>query len=178
MTHHKLNRMVMAGAALVLLSACATLPETGTSSQRTATLARGDIRITISTSGVIQAEDEVKLGFESSGVVKQVQVKVGDAVRTGDVLAELDTADVQLDLRKAQVLLKDAEFAALIAQYSYSRTLDTGQPADVAAGQAAIKAATDSYKKLAAGPDAGRRASRASQPGQRRGRCAPCAGGL
>lgn len=152
MTHHKLNRRVMASAALVLLSACATMPETGSTTRRTATLTRGDIRITVSASGVIEAEDEVKLGFEASGVVKRVAVKVGDVVRQGDLLAELDTTNAQLDLRRAQVSLKDAEFAAVIAQYNYSRTLETAQPADIAAGQAAVKAASENYKKLAAGP--------------------------
>ena len=63
MIHHKRNAMWMAGAALVLLSACATLPETGSSSQRNATLARGDIRITVSASGVIQSEDEARPGW-------------------------------------------------------------------------------------------------------------------
>nr|CRH04421.1 putative efflux transporter, MFP subunit, AcrA/E family [Candidatus Magnetococcus massalia] len=67
-------------------------------------------------SGTLQAAENAQLSFEVSGKVKRVTVKLGDAVKKGQVLAELDESSYQLnrsasqgDLQKAKASLADAE---------------------------------------------------------------------
>lgn len=75
----------------------------------TATVERGPLAATLATAGNIEARQAVDLAFGQSGTVAAVHVAVGDRVQAGDVLAELDTADLELQLRSAQVALKNAE---------------------------------------------------------------------
>ncbi len=157
-------RRHMAGAVMLLtcLSACATPGGSGSLTQRTATLTRGSLIASISASGNIQSEEETRLGFQSGGLVTAVQVKVGDGVLVGTVLAQLDTTEATLTLRKSMAALKDAEATVVIATANYSRTLDGIRPADVAAARAAVNAAQATYNKVAAGPtDEEQRAARA-----------------
>ena len=70
----------------------------------TATVQRSSLSATVNTAGNIQSHQSVDLSFGQSGTVKKINVKVGDSVKIGDVLAELDTADLNLQLRSAQVV--------------------------------------------------------------------------
>jgi HlyD family secretion protein len=117
-----------------------------TQALRTATLARGTLIATASATGNIQAESEVNLTFQSSGNVTSVNVSRGDMVKKGDVLASLDTADLETALQQAQA-------ARVSATDAYSRTIEGAQPADVSAAQAALNAANAAYNKLRAGAD-------------------------
>ena len=133
---------------VALLAACSN-PFTNnqnTQSQRTATLARGTLIATASATGNIQAESEVNLTFQAAGNVTKVNVSRGDVVKKGDLLAKLDTADLESALAQAQAAL-------VIATDAYSRTMEGAQPADVSAAQAALSAANAAYSKLRAGAD-------------------------
>ncbi len=160
----RLKHLKMVGGALIaagLLVACGS-PDASATIQRTATLARGTLQASINASGNIQAEDEAKFAFQSGGLVAKVHVKVGDAVTKGSVLAELDTVDTGLALRRAQSSIKDAEAALIIAQANYSRTVEGARPAELAAAQVALRAANDAYAQTSAGPtDADIRAAKA-----------------
>jgi HlyD family secretion protein len=133
---------------VMLLVACSN-PLTNnqnTGSQRTATLSKGTLVATASATGNIQAESEVDLTFQSTGDITKVNVSRGDEVKKGDVLATLDTADLETALAQAQASL-------VIARDAYSRTVEGAQPADVSAAQAALNAANAAYAKLRAGAD-------------------------
>jgi len=134
-----------------LLAAC-SMGAAEAPAARSAILARGALQASISASGNIQAEDEAKLAFQATGTVAQINVKIGDTVQKGAVLARLDTTDAEWELRKAQTSLQDADAALIIAQSSYSRTVARAQPAEIAAAQSSVKAANDNYKKVLAGP--------------------------
>jgi len=70
---------------------------------------KGTFTNVMETLGTIQAKSTVELRFEVNGVVFAVNVKEGDAVREGDILAELEHADADLkvDFRKSK--LKEAQ---------------------------------------------------------------------
>ncbi|HWO72375.1 MAG TPA: HlyD family efflux transporter periplasmic adaptor subunit, partial [Dehalococcoidia bacterium] len=70
---------------------------------------RTNISSTISTTGTVQATQQVNLNFGSSGVIKEINVKVGDQVTAGQVLARLDDAQLQSALRAAQSNLASAQ---------------------------------------------------------------------
>jgi multidrug efflux pump subunit AcrA (membrane-fusion protein) len=57
---------------------------------QTATIVRKDVKRTVLTTGQVVSSIDLSLSFQSSGVVKRINVKEGDNVRAGQVLAVLD----------------------------------------------------------------------------------------
>ncbi len=58
-----------------------------------------------------------KLGFVTSGLVKEVLVKEGDAVKAGDVLVVLDAPELEFAVTAAQAALRSAEVNAELQRY-------------------------------------------------------------
>ncbi len=75
----------------------------------TATVQRGSIVNSVSTSGTAVAQSTADLSFGQSGKVTAVNVTVGQAVKQGDVLAEIESDTLQDSLTKAQVNLASAQ---------------------------------------------------------------------
>jgi RND family efflux transporter MFP subunit len=69
--------------------------------------------------GIVKSQvgAEVKVGSQLSGIVARLHVNVGDAVKRGDSLAELDDAQW-----RARVTSLEAELAAAIAEAAYARS--------------------------------------------------------
>ena len=93
--------------------------ETAAPALQTAKVRTGDLVITANGAGTILPAAQVDLGFRSAGVVAELNVKNGDAVVTGQVLARLENnlqaeADF-LSLFSAQGLAQ-AELAVVTAQ--------------------------------------------------------------
>ncbi len=109
---------------------------------------RGTLEVTVSGSGNLQPHTLVNLAFTQSGVVRKVYVGVGDAVKAGQVLAELDTRDLELQLQNARINLEIARIRLAQAQATAR-----ARPADLAAAQAALANAQASLEALKSGPD-------------------------
>jgi HlyD family secretion protein len=133
---------------LTLLASCSNPfnSNQSTAPQRTATVTKGTLVATVNATGSIQPESEVRLTFPSAGKVAEVRVSRGDPVETGDVLAKLDTADLEIALAQTQAGLA-------IATANYSRTIEGPRSADVKAAQAALAAANSNYSKLKGEPE-------------------------
>jgi HlyD family secretion protein len=69
----------------------------------------GTLEQTVSASGTVMAASDAKLSFDSSGKVLSVNVKRGDQVKKGDVIAVLDDRDLQLGVDQAQAGLDSAQ---------------------------------------------------------------------
>lgn len=91
----------------------------------------GDIVITTSGVGNIIPAEKVTIGFQNSGILQSLNVKVGDIVEEGDVLASLDDADAQEKLDQAEINLhaffspkaiNQVELSLLDAQEKYNKT--------------------------------------------------------
>jgi HlyD family secretion protein len=93
---------------------------------------------TVDSSGSVLPESEVTLSFGASGTVSKVNVATGDRVKKGDVLAELDTSDLALQVAQQ-------EQAYLIQQAAYSMTLTPDANA-IAAAEAQLASAEASYQ--------------------------------
>jgi HlyD family secretion protein len=147
----------------------------------TATVTQGDIVITADGSGEIVPAAELELAFRTSGVLDEVLVTVGSLVQKGDLVARLDTqelernlaeadVDVQLarldladvqdgpseaELADAEAALRDAEAELVLAQDTYADTLDSGLDTDVERQKAQYDWYVSNYQKKKAAFEAG-----------------------
>lgn len=122
---------MMLAAAAALAGATYTFYPRGEAAEgayRTATVERGDIRVTISATGMLAAISTVDVGSQVSGQVTDVLVDFNDRVARGQVLARLDpsTYEAQIAQGAAQVEsaranLATAEAALRNAQADHER---------------------------------------------------------
>lgn len=96
-------------------------------------LSRGSIASTVSATGNIEPEAEVSLSFDSTGKVTQVLVTEGQAVRSGQLLAQLDIEAFQLARDEALVGQK-------IAQAKLNKLITEADEGDLALARARINA--------------------------------------
>jgi membrane fusion protein, multidrug efflux system len=72
-------------------------------------------------SGTCRAALESRLSFKVAGTVKHVAVQVGDRVETGQLIAELEARDYELQVQEAEAALKSANAQARNANRNLSR---------------------------------------------------------
>ena len=104
------------------------------------TVRRGTLTATVNATGSISPLREAQLGFNTSGSLIKLDVKQGDMVKSGQVLASLDTRELELQLAQSEASLASAQ--ARLDQ------LKNPSPADVAAAQAAVNSAEAALAQL------------------------------
>ena len=75
-------------------------------------LARMDLENSVSLSGNVESEQSRSVYSTLSYLVESVNVEVGDQVKAGDVLAQLDTESLELDLKQQQASLNQTAASA------------------------------------------------------------------
>lgn len=102
-------------AMTVMLQGCSLAPEeeellappiddSGEVTYTTETIKRGDITNKVSGTGSVNSQTQYNLAFtHQGGYLKTVNVKLGQQVSAGEVLAELDTDSIKNDLRKKEL---------------------------------------------------------------------------
>lgn len=70
---------------------------------------RGDLRVTVNATGSLDTLETVDVGAEVSGRILEVLVDFNDPVKKGQVLAKLDTEQLDARLREAQARLRSAK---------------------------------------------------------------------
>jgi HlyD family secretion protein len=109
----KHKKLIIAGVAvIVVIAAIFGLRARGNGDTETVAVRKGDLVKTVSVSGKVVAVDSADLAFARAGTVSRVYRQVGDAVRAGDVIAELSAGSARADLLKAQADLAAAEAEA------------------------------------------------------------------
>ncbi len=101
---------------------------------QTATVYRGDIVITADGSGELVPAAEVELTFRTNGVLGEALVEVGDQVQEDDVLARLETDDLERALANADVEVE-------LAQLDLADVREGPTDADLADASAALRGA-------------------------------------
>lgn len=81
----------------------------------TAPVTRGDLNVIVTATGSVQPTDQVEISSELSGTIRTVNVTYNSAVKTGDVLAELDTNKLEADMQSARAKLASAKANVLKA---------------------------------------------------------------
>jgi macrolide-specific efflux system membrane fusion protein len=75
----------------------------------TATAALGDIEQSVLATGTVQASKQISVGAQASGQIRALYVALGDVVKKGQLIAEIDAMKQQNDLRNAEAALLSAE---------------------------------------------------------------------
>ncbi|HEX8597780.1 MAG TPA: HlyD family efflux transporter periplasmic adaptor subunit [Chloroflexia bacterium] len=158
--------VLLAAAIIVAVIAVLASPPKGPA---TAQVRRGTIISSVETTGKLEAQTSARLSFRTSGRVERVIAKQGDRVKAGQVLAELESDNLQRQLREAQaqsqishLRLQQAELGprqeditAATADLSAAKAQleqlkGGGRPEDITAAQAALnqaQARLDGLKK-------------------------------
>ncbi len=113
--------------------------------QRTVKVQRGSLGTTVEASGSLTPIRRQTLTFGTSGRVRRIAVSEGDKVVSGTLLAELDTADLELQVR-------DAEQNLAIRQAALAQLQATPVAEDVASARASLEQARRNYEEVKAGP--------------------------
>ncbi|MFT3773357.1 MAG: efflux RND transporter periplasmic adaptor subunit [Minicystis sp.] len=120
---------------------------------RTAEVGRGDLRVTVTATGMLQATTTVEIGAEVSGRILKMTVDANDLVKKGQVLAVIDPEQLRAAVDQAGAQLAAAD--AAIRQAKATRE-EARAAADRAAVQ--IKEGLLSKKELEAANAAAERA--------------------
>ncbi|MGD8559286.1 MAG: efflux RND transporter periplasmic adaptor subunit [Gammaproteobacteria bacterium] len=127
----------------------------------TAEVKKGDLTVTVTATGTVQPVNQVDVGSEVSGTIKEVAVDFNDRVERGQVLARLDTdrlkaqvIEARESLQSAKAKLEEAKATVLETRLRFqrceklfARQLCSGEDLDTArASQARARAAQASAK--------------------------------
>ncbi|MEW6059078.1 MAG: HlyD family efflux transporter periplasmic adaptor subunit [Actinomycetota bacterium] len=115
----------------------------------TATVARGNVRSTVSASGTVESPRTVGANFVTGGTVTDLQAEVGDHVSSGEVLAHVDDSSYRVALQSAYAGVESAEAglvsaqANLVSAQASLEELKEGDPteAQLAQAEAAVTSA-------------------------------------
>ncbi|WP_051289643.1 efflux RND transporter periplasmic adaptor subunit [Paenibacillus massiliensis] len=110
---------------------------------QTVQVARGDVTKTLELSGTVEATKEVNLNFTSADDTKltAVNVKVGDVVKKGQVLATLDQSDGLVQLKESQASLEVAQAQLEQAQETASESEIAVQRVNVSKAELTLESA-------------------------------------
>jgi multidrug efflux pump subunit AcrA (membrane-fusion protein) len=105
---------VLAIVAVALVAIGITSLGSGSSSssaatKRTSTVGKGVVQSTVSGNGTLEPAQKVELSFGASGEVTKIDVKAGEKVTKGQVLAEVDSSSARASLASAEAALLEAE---------------------------------------------------------------------
>ncbi len=104
-----------------------------------ATVKRGTLIQTVSETGTVKARSELKLNFLQTGKIAKIYVQVGDKVKAGQALAELDYSS--LSNQK-----KEAEANLMVAKANLAKLLAGASKHDIAVAQANVEQAKTAYE--------------------------------
>jgi RND family efflux transporter MFP subunit len=111
-------------AAAVSLAACQPEADKGepqARAVRAVTVAGSEVGVPITLTGRIEARDEASLAFRISGRIMENDLKLGDQVKPGQVLARLESQNEQNALHAAQARLTAAQAQLTQARNQFER---------------------------------------------------------
>jgi RND family efflux transporter MFP subunit len=138
-----LPRHLTAAAAVLLLAACgadqrAALPQKGTAEVGVrAVKPRSATGALATLTGELRAKSEAVLSADVTGRIERLRVDVGDRVKKGDVLVEIDGAQARIGLQQARAA------RAMAAAGLRSAESDLGRTRQLAAGDAVSAAGAE-----------------------------------
>ncbi|MEF9898405.1 MAG: efflux RND transporter periplasmic adaptor subunit [Pseudomonas sp.] len=149
----KKRRLVLCGLGLLSLSALLAWKTFSSSADplSTVSVTRNDIESSVTALGTLQPRRYVDVGAQASGQIRKLHVEVGDQVKAGQLLVEIDPSTQQarldagrfsIDNLKAQLAEQQAQYLLAEQQYKRQRNLAAGgatREEDVQSAQAQLK---------------------------------------
>ncbi len=133
----------------------------------------GNLASKSTASGNVKAQHTAALSLGQAGTVAKVNVKVGDQVKAGDVLVQLDDAELARAVASAEqsLIIQEANLAELqgastaaelasaqaaldSARANLDKVKAGASASDLAAARASMSSAQEAYNTVIAGPDA------------------------
>lgn len=130
------------GLILISLIGFGIAASRGKSDVTTQTVVKGDLRKTVLATGQVISDTDIDLAFKSSGIVERVNVKVGDQVKEGDIIAALDGAAEAAQVTQARAALNSA-------QASYDKLVNGADTPETNLAKSALRNAELSYNAVA-----------------------------
>lgn len=131
MPKNKTLRYALAAVALLVLAAAIKLVFFSAPQKPdfvTATAVLADLEQAVLATGTLQAFKQVSVGAQASGQIKSLKVALGDTVKKGQLVAEIDSLTQQNSLRTAEAALANVQAQWLVqkatlkqAQLTYQR---------------------------------------------------------
>jgi HlyD family secretion protein len=129
--------IVILGAVIIVIGAGSTAvlkKPKPIAPEKIVTAERGDIARSVVARGKIEPLSKVEVKSKANGIIKALLVDVGDTVKEGQILAELDKEDLQAQVRgaKASLEAEEANLQAAIAAEAKARIEATNPELDFA----------------------------------------------
>lgn len=140
------NRVLLVIAVLVVVGAIVawTLRKPSVPTLATSPVTRGDLEQTVEATGVIDAYKLVSVGAQASGQIKSLKVQLGDTVKQGDLIAEIDATTQQNAVLNAQASLDQVIAQRAVQQASLRQAeLEFARQQEMLAAEATSRAEFD-----------------------------------
>ena len=185
---YRRGRWLAAGVIAIALIVAGAVYLSGRSTQQTAAAASkaatgtvvtaqiGNLSSKATASGNVKIQRAAALSLDQAGTIAKVNVRVGDQVKAGDVLVQLDDTDQARAVASAEqsLIIQESNLADLQASSttaavaSAQASLDSARAnldkvkagsdaADIAAARASLSSVQEAYATVLAGPDASTR---------------------
>lgn len=117
------SKTIASGLITVALLLCASLPAATAPELKFTTPQRGEIHRFVTLPGTIKANQQATLYAKVPGYLKSIKVDIGDTVKAGQLLAELEVPELNADLVRAKsaVVRAEAEKAKAASSVTKSR---------------------------------------------------------
>ncbi len=96
--------------------------------------------------GIVVPARFARLSFAASGIISQIPVREGDAIKTGDALAQLDSRDLLLQVQAAQDSVD-------VSKAMLTQAMVGPSPEQISAAEAEFKNAQAQYDRAVKGPN-------------------------
>ena len=121
-----INLVIVVAIAAVGFWGYSTLhPKAAAAALSTVTVSRGDVSSTVSSSGTVISPSDIALAPTTTGTLAKLNVKVGQSVHAGEVLAQMDTTSLKSAVAQAQSSLIQAQANLTNAQATADTTAST-----------------------------------------------------
>jgi HlyD family secretion protein len=146
------NEGVRRGQTLVVLLLAASLVAAcgapaaaqGAAPLQTVEVTRGAIEATIGATGTVAAQADLNLLMPVAGTIKEIFIKPGDRVQTGQPLVRIDDSELRTKLAQAE-----ANLASALARYTQVKAGATAT--EIANAEASVRSAEARYAQAARG---------------------------
>jgi macrolide-specific efflux system membrane fusion protein len=112
-------RIAIALAVLVVAGIAGWMylaPSTARVEPATVKVERGEVSQTVLASGSLEADSVTSVGAEVSGTIQKVAVKLGDTVKSGDLIAQIDSTNQENAVKSSQAALANLQAQLLSKQ--------------------------------------------------------------